>query len=76
MNLFEAVDLLKVVSCFDFEEAENVPHFSIHDGQSNGFSVCVKSEFVDEDFHDFLGEVVESRNLRLLDADGYLFIHS
>ena len=76
MNFIEAIDLLKVVSSFDFEEAVRVKKFSIYDGQNDGFAVCVKAESVDEDFHDFLGEVVEFRGLRLSESNGYLLIHS
>ena len=74
MNMLEAIDLLKVTCDFECESLEEVPNFSIFDRQNDGFAICVKAESVDEDLHDYLVEVAESRSLRLHESEGYLVI--
>jgi len=75
VNLDEAIDLLEVVSDFNFEASEKKPNFSVYDNQKEGFVLCVKANLVNEKFHDYLVGIAESRKLSTRELEGYLVIH-
>ena len=75
MDIFDSIELLRVVSDFEFSSSERVPNFSIVDGQKDGFILCVKAEFVSDVYRAYLSKVVDSRNLRMSESEGYLMIH-
>lgn len=75
VNLEEAVDLLAVISDFDFGGSEKVPSISIVDGQKDGFVLHVKEDLVSDEFRRYLYGVVKSRNLLLRGSEGLLMIY-
>jgi hypothetical protein len=75
VNLSEAIELLELVTDFNFENPDKRPSFSLYDNQKDGFVICVNAELISEDYRRYLKYIVESRNLRLRESDGYLMIH-
>jgi hypothetical protein len=75
LNLNEAIELLEIVSDFDFKASEKKPNLSIHDNQSEGYVLYVKADLVSEEYRNYLEKIVESRNLRLSELEGYLRIY-
>jgi hypothetical protein len=75
VNLFEAVELLNVVSDFNFKDSENIPNISIYDNGLEGFVLCVKANLVNEEYRDFLKGIVESRKLGVRELEGYLIVY-
>jgi hypothetical protein len=76
VNLNEAIDLLDVVSDFQFKISEEKPDFCIYDYESGGYALSVKAHLISEKYRTFLKEIAESRNLRIREADGVLTIQS
>ena len=76
MNLTEAVELLDVVSDFDFKGSEEKPAFSIYDSQKEGYNLRIKASLVNEEYRGYLEEIVKSRNLGIREIEGYLIIYS
>jgi hypothetical protein len=74
LNLKEAIEVLDSISDFDFKEFKKKPSFSIYDKQKDGFVLCVKANLVNEEYRNFLQGIVEPRNLRMCELDGYLII--
>jgi hypothetical protein len=74
VNLSEAVELLEVVSDFQFKASEEKPDFYIYDNQKEGYTLWVKSHLISEEYRNYLKEVVESRKLGIRESDGYLII--
>jgi len=72
----EAIELLEVVSDFNFKSSEKRPNFGIYDNQKEGFVLCIKAGLVNEEYRGYLEGIVESRNLRLSESKGYLIIRS
>lgn len=75
MNLAEAVELLDVVSEFSFEATEKIPDLHIYDNQKYGFVLCVKADLVSKEYRNYIEEIVNSRNLRVRETEGYLMIY-
>jgi len=75
VNLSEAIELLDVVSDFNFENSDKRPRFSIYDSQKEGFVLCVKANLVSEEYRDYLMKIVDSRKLGLRESEGYMMIH-
>ena len=76
MNLEEAINLLAVVSDFDFEALDKRLNFSIYDDQKGGFVLCIRAELVTEEYRRYLEGIVKSRNLLIGESEGYLMIRS
>lgn len=76
LNLSEAIELLNVVSDFNFEATEKRPTITIYDNQNEGFVICVKASLVSEEYRIYLERVVKSRNLWMRDYEGFLMIKS
>jgi hypothetical protein len=74
LNFIEAIELLDSISDFNFKGFKKKPSFSIYDKQKDGFVLCVKANLVNEEYRNFLQGIVESRNLRMRELDGYLII--
>ena len=75
MNFNEAVELLEVVSDFHFKSSEEKPDFCVYDNQNQGYTLCVKAQLINEEYRNYLKEIVESRELRIRESEGYLIIY-
>jgi hypothetical protein len=74
VNLVEAVELLEVVSDFQFKASEEKPDFYIYDNQKEGHALWVKSALISEAYRNYLKEIAESRKLEIRESEGYLII--
>jgi len=75
VNLEEAIDLLEVVSDFDFGGSEKTPTITIFDHQKDGVVLHVKEDLISDEFRRYLYGVVKSRNLLLRGSEGLLIIY-
>jgi hypothetical protein len=75
LNFDEAIELLRVVTDFQFKPSAIKPDFTIYDNQSEGYVLCVKADLVSEEYRNFLEKIVESRKLGIRESNGYLRIY-
>jgi len=75
VNLLEAVELLEIVSNFDFKGSEKKPQFCIYDSQKEGYNLRIKANMVSEEYRSYLKEIVNSHELGMRESEGYLIIH-
>jgi hypothetical protein len=75
LTLNEAIDLLCVVSDFQFKDSEKRPDFCIYDNQNDGYNLRIKAELVTAEYRSYLNEIVKSRKLRIRESEGYLIIY-
>jgi hypothetical protein len=75
LNLNDAINLLCVVSDFQFKNSEKKPDFCVYDNQNEGYNLRIKAEMVTAEYRSYLNEIVKSRKLGILESDGYLIIY-
>ena len=75
LNLKDAINLLTVISEFQFNEAEKKPNAVIYDNQTGGFVLYFKASLVSHDYRAYLQKITKSRKLRMHESEGYLIIH-
>ncbi len=75
MNLIRAIELLDTVSNFQFKDSEKRPTVSIFGTQAEGYSVCIKTNLVNEEYRTYIEEIAKSRTLRMKGSEGYLVIY-
>ncbi len=73
LNLNEAVDLLGVISDFDFGTSET-PKFYIYDQEKRGHTIWIKADLVREEYLTFLEKIIKSRKLQMSESKGYLVL--
>jgi hypothetical protein len=73
LKLCEAIDLLDVISDFDFGTSET-PKFHIYDQEKRGHTIWIKADLVREEYLNFLEKIIKSRELQMRESNGYLVL--
>jgi hypothetical protein len=73
LNLYEAIDLLGVISNFHFGTSET-PKFYIYDQENRGHTLWTKTDLVSEENLNFLKKIIKSRKLQMRETNGYLVL--
>jgi len=75
LNFIEAIELLEVVTDFQFKPSEKKPDFCVYDNQNQGYTLCVKANMVNAEYLEHIKATAESRKLGLRESQGYLVIY-
>jgi hypothetical protein len=80
MNLFEAVELLRVVSAIPLKGSAKHPEIrifhNIGEVIGEGYTLCIKRNSVDEDYRSHLNRIVESHKLMIRESKRCLIVYS
>ena len=74
LTIKDAINLLDVISEFQFNAAEKKPNAVIYDNQTGGFVLYFKASLVSNEYRAHLQKITESRKLRMHESEGYLII--
>lgn len=75
MNLNDAIELLKVVSAIPVKDSTKNPKIRIFYKEGEGYTLGIKANLVNAVYRSYLGEIVKSRNLGILESKGYLLVY-
>ena len=76
MNFREALELLAVVSDFDFKSSDEKSDFCLYDDGKQGYTLRVKKSLINSAYRNYIQKIVESRKLWTRESEGYLVIYS
>jgi len=74
MNLYESIELLRVVSAIPVNESANRPELRIFHNMGKGYTLHIKAQQFDTEYRKHLNKIVESLNLAIREENGYLII--
>jgi hypothetical protein len=75
LNIKDAINLLTVISEFQFNAVEKKPKAVIYDNQTRGFVLYFKATLVSNEYRAHLQKITKSRKLGMHESEGYLIIH-
>jgi hypothetical protein len=76
MNFVEAMELLRALSKFFRKNLRICPKLVFYDSEKEGYTIFVKEDSVKPDYLIYMKEIVETRQLRIKNQEGYLAISS
>jgi hypothetical protein len=79
MNLFEAVELLRVVSAIPVKKSAKHPEIrivqAVGEVMAKGYTLRIEKKQTDADYSNHLARIVESRKLESLESKRYLIVY-
>jgi len=76
MNLYEAVELLRVVSAIPVKNSAKHPEMCLFCDHSEGYTLHIKTRLVNAEYRNHLNKIAESFKLRTRESEGTLRIYS
>jgi len=76
VNFREALELLSIVSDFQFKSSDEKSDFCLFDNGTQGYALRVKTSLLNAEYHSYIEKIVESRKLGIRELEGYLEIYA
>jgi hypothetical protein len=76
MNLYQAIELLNVVSAIASKKPAKNPKIRVFYKEGVGYTLGIKAYAVNAEYRSYLNEIVKSRNLGITESKGYLLVYS
>ena len=76
MNFVESMELLQALVNFCPETLRIAPKTVLYDAEKEGYMVWVNEDSLKSDYLRFMKEIVETRQLRIREQEGYAVIQS